>query len=335
MRFRAHSAKSLSFRAAMASSLLPMAGANIAANRWPGSGAGIGLGLTGTLGAVAGGSGLDLARLGLARTTWPTGLRWGGACAVASLAGYAVALTIPAARAVVAGSADRGTHPLPASLGLIAVATVIPEEFAFRGVLWALLHRQSGQLVATAISSLLFGIWHVLPALSGGPANEAIDAVVGDGPARVAARVGGTVLFTVVAGVLFGELRARSGSLLAPMVAHWAVNAGGVVFVQVAGRFRRPESATVEATLPSPARPRRQLNRALVMPFARRPVSSPRAIRPIVQEDAPAASDASLASFSRSSLLTSRSLAVTLSARSIAAWTRAPMSAMATTTNPA
>ena len=255
MRFRAHSGKSLSFRAAMASSLLPMAGANIAANRWRGAGAGIGLGLTGTLGAVAGGSGLGLARLGLARTTWRTGLRWGGVCAVASLAGYAVALTIPAARAVVAGSATRETHPLPASLGLIAVATVLPEEFAFRGVLWALVHRQSGQLVATAISSSLFGIWHVLPALSGGPANEAIDAVVGDGPARVAARVAGTVLFTIAAGVLFGELRARSGSLLAPMVAHWAVNAGGVVFVQMAGRFRRPESATVEATLPSPARP--------------------------------------------------------------------------------
>jgi membrane protease YdiL (CAAX protease family) len=34
--------------------------------------------------------------------------------------------------------------------------------------------------------------------------------------------------------VLFCELRARSDSLLAPMLAHWAVNGLGEVFVQLA-----------------------------------------------------------------------------------------------------
>jgi membrane protease YdiL (CAAX protease family) len=34
----------------------------------------------------------------------------------------------------------------------------------------------------------------------------------------------GTVLFTAAAGVVFCELRRRSGSLLAPAGLHWAVN---------------------------------------------------------------------------------------------------------------
>jgi membrane protease YdiL (CAAX protease family) len=34
----------------------------------------------------------------------------------------------------------------------------------------------------------------------------------------------GTVLFTAASGVVFCELRRRSGSLLAPAGLHWAVN---------------------------------------------------------------------------------------------------------------
>ncbi len=44
----------------------------------------------------------------------------------------------------------------------------------------------------------------------------------------------GTILFTAAAGVLFCELRVRSDSLLAPMLAHWAVNGLGVIFLQLA-----------------------------------------------------------------------------------------------------
>jgi membrane protease YdiL (CAAX protease family) len=40
----------------------------------------------------------------------------------------------------------------------------------------------------------------------------------------------GTVLITGAAGVLFAELRRRSGSVVAPMGLHWAVNALGVMF---------------------------------------------------------------------------------------------------------
>ena len=39
---------------------------------------------------------------------------------------------------------------------------------------------------------------------------------------------------TGASGVLFCELRIRSGSLLAPMVARWAGNGMGVIFVRTA-----------------------------------------------------------------------------------------------------
>ena len=83
------------------------------------------------------------------------------------------------------------------------------------------------------MSSALFGLWHVLPALGGGAANESVAGIVGDGVAGTALRVAGTVIFTGLAGVLLCELRARSGSLLAPILLHWAVNAFGELFVQL------------------------------------------------------------------------------------------------------
>ena len=228
----------MSYRASLTASLLVMACANVAANRLPGASVAIGLGLTGALAVVARLSGLTAADLGLARATWPAGLRWGGACVAIAAAGYGIALLIPAVRDAVGGSAP-GTweQTLLASLVIIPLATVIPEEFAFRGVLWGLLRRQSGRRVATAVSSAVFGLWHVLPSLAGGAANEAVDGVVGGvvgGTAGAVLRVVGTVVFTGAAGVLFCELRARSDSLLAPMLAHWAVNGLGEVFVQLA-----------------------------------------------------------------------------------------------------
>ena len=57
---------------------------------------------------------------------------------------------------------------------------------------------------------------------------------MGGGPLGVLVRVAGTVLFTAAAGVVFCELRVRSGSLLAPMLAHWSVNGLGVIFVYLA-----------------------------------------------------------------------------------------------------
>jgi membrane protease YdiL (CAAX protease family) len=200
----------------------------------PGAEAAVGIGLVGGLTVVARASDLSAADLGLARRTWASGLRWGGVAAAVVAAGYGIAALIPGIAGAVAGEAPSWPDALLKALVLIPLTTVIPEEYAFRGVLWGLLRRQSGRRVATAVSSALFGLWHVFPALGGGAANDSVAGVLGDGVAGAVLRVAGTVLFTGLAGVLFCELRDRSDSLLAPILLHWAVNGFGELFVLAA-----------------------------------------------------------------------------------------------------
>ena len=76
---------------------------------------------------------------------------------------------------------------------------------------------------------MLFGLWHVLPSLGLAADNQAIGSTVGTGTSGQAISVLGTVLFTALAGVVFCELRRRSGSLLASAGLHWATNGLGVL----------------------------------------------------------------------------------------------------------
>ena len=208
--------------------------ANLSFHRWPTWSVLVGVTTTAALAVLARWAKLGMADLGLARSTWKSGLRWGGVCIGVAAVGYAVALLIPMARAAVTGGFGTWSQALTAALLVVPLGTIIPEEFAFRGLLWGLAHREWGRWAATFASSAVFGLWHVAPAMGGGSANEAFDTLVGGGTLGLLLRVAGTVAFTGVAGVLFCELRVRSGSLLAPVLAHWAVNGLGVIFVQLA-----------------------------------------------------------------------------------------------------
>jgi len=222
------------FPAALGLTVATIASANVVGHLvLPDSDIAVGAAMVGGLTVVARASDLGADDLGLARRTWGSGLRWGGVAAAIVAAGYGLAAAVPAVRDAAAGGTETWSSALLKALVVIPLATVIPEEFAFRGVLWGLLRRESGRRVATAVSSALFGLWHVLPAFGGGAANESVTGVVGDGTVGVVLRVAGTVLFTGLAGVLFCELRARSGSLLAPVLLHWAVNGLGELFVLV------------------------------------------------------------------------------------------------------
>jgi membrane protease YdiL (CAAX protease family) len=171
-------------------------------------------------------AGLSWAELGLGPGTWRRGATWAAAViAVVALvlaAGAALPLTREAFR-------DSRYHlgwadALLTAFVLIPVGTVLLEEVAFRGVLWGLLRRAGGTFLATAVSSALFGLWHILPSLGLAGDNEAIGSAVGQGRPAQVITVLGTVAFTAASGVVFCELRRRSGSLLAPAGLHWAVN---------------------------------------------------------------------------------------------------------------
>jgi uncharacterized protein len=195
----------------------------------------VGLVLAACLLAVARACGLTAADLGLARSAWPAGLRWGAAAAALVGAAYAVAyLLAPVRQALPEAEGGLGRAVLWTVLVVIPLGTVVPEELAFRGLLLAQLGRRRGVLAATLLSSGLFGLWHVLPSLGGGAANAAIADVVGGDAAGTALRVAVTVVSTSVAGVVLCWLRLRSGSLLAPILAHWTVNGLGVIVALVA-----------------------------------------------------------------------------------------------------
>jgi membrane protease YdiL (CAAX protease family) len=195
----------------------------------------VGLGVAACLVVIARANGLTAAELGLARSTWRTGLRWGAAAAALVATAYAFAYLIPAARHVLPeGGGGIGRAALWTILVVIPLGTVLPEELAFRGLLLPLLGRRYGVLASTMISSSLFGLWHILPSLSGGTANAAIVGVVGGGAAGTAIRVVATVCFTAVAGAVLCWLRLRSDSLIAPALAHWTANGLGVIVALVA-----------------------------------------------------------------------------------------------------
>jgi CAAX protease family protein len=181
--------------------------------------------------AIARTAGLSWQELGLGAGTWRRGFTWAaveiGAVAVVLTAGAALPLTRHAFRdtryRLGYGSA------LLTALVLIPVGTVLLEEVAFRGVLWGLLRRMRGTATATIVSSLMFGLWHVLPSLGLAGDNEAIGSAVGKGRSAEVLTELGTVAFTTLAGVVFCELRRRSGSILAPAGLHWAANALSVL----------------------------------------------------------------------------------------------------------
>lgn len=185
-----------------------------------------------TLIALARLAGLSWQDLGLGAGTWRRGLTWAaaeiGTVAVVFAAGAALPLTRNAFHDSRYDHLGLGGTLLTAFV-LIPVGTVLLEEVAFRGVLWGLLRSARGTATATIGSSVLFGFWHVLPSLSLSTDNAAIGEAVGKGQSGEVISVLSTVVFTGLSGVLFCELRRRSGSLLAPAGLHWATNALGVL----------------------------------------------------------------------------------------------------------
>ena len=176
-------------------------------------------------------AGLSWDDLGLARRSWRRGAVYAAAAATLVAGGYAVGAALPETRPAFL---DARYHLPPASalvtaLLVIPLSTVLLEEVAFRGVLLGLVRHHRGTAWATGVSSSLFGLWHILPSLRLNKANHAVGALVGGGGGARFLVVAAVVGFTAVAGLVFCELRRRSGSLIAAAGLHWATNALGVV----------------------------------------------------------------------------------------------------------
>lgn len=188
-------------------------------------------------------TGLSWAQLGLHRDQHRSGVRWGlGAVGLVALV-YLIGVLLPVTRSAFL---DVRYHlgiggALFAAFVTIPVTTILLEEVAFRSVLWAMLARHAATWRVLVASSALFGLWHVLPAVgqatSGGGIGDALRGVGVVGAAAAVLVVLAVVLFTTVGGVVAGELRRRSGSVLASAGMHWATNSLGVLVGVIAWRL--------------------------------------------------------------------------------------------------
>jgi uncharacterized protein len=175
-------------------------------------------------------SGLGWADLGLGREHWKSGLGYAVAAVAAVALVIAVGVLLPMTRpmfmnnryATVSGA-------LIASMVIIPLQTVIPEELAFRGVLHGTLNRAWGFRGVALAGSLLFGLWHVATSLGLTGSNVGFTRLFGGGVPGMLAGVTLAVLATGAAGFVFSWLRRRSGSLIAPIALHWSLNGLGAL----------------------------------------------------------------------------------------------------------
>jgi membrane protease YdiL (CAAX protease family) len=175
-------------------------------------------------------NGLGWAELGLGRDHWKSGIGYALAAVVVVMAVIAVGALLPVTRpmfmnnhyATISGA-------LVASMIIIPLQTVIPEELVFRGVLHGTLNRAWGFRGVAVVGSLLFGLWHVATSLGLTSSNVGFTRLFGGGIVGMLAGVTLAVLATGAAGFVFSWLRRRSGSLIAPIALHWSLNGLGAL----------------------------------------------------------------------------------------------------------
>lgn len=174
--------------------------------------------------------GLGWAELGLSREHWKSGSGYALAAVVLVLSVIALGAVLPWTRpmfmnnnyATISGA-------LIASMVIIPLQTVIPEELAFRGVLHGALDRAWGWRGVAAAGSLLFGLWHIATSLGLTSSNVGFTRLFGGGVMGTVAGVLLAVAATGAAGFVFTWLRRRSGSLIAPIALHWSLNGLGAL----------------------------------------------------------------------------------------------------------
>lgn len=174
--------------------------------------------------------GLGWSELGLSREHWKAGAGYAVAAVAVVAAVIAVGLLLPWTRPMFLNNHYATlSGALVASMIIIPLQTVIPEELAFRGVLHGALDRAWGWRGVAAAGSLLFGLWHIATSLGLTSNNVGFTRIFGGGLLGTVAGVVMAVAATGVAGFVFTWLRRRSGSLLAPIALHWSLNGLGAL----------------------------------------------------------------------------------------------------------
>lgn len=180
--------------------------------------------------AVVKARGMRWSELGMSLRHMPRGLAYGAAATVAVAAVVTAGCLIPATSPFFLSERYSDLRmAVFSALVLIPLMTVLPEEFAFRGVLQGALERIFGTRGVFVVGSIAFGLWHVTTSLGLTSGNAGLSELLGTGLGGQLAGIGLAVAATSVAGAGFIWFRRRSRSLLAPIGLHWAFNAVGAL----------------------------------------------------------------------------------------------------------
>ncbi len=139
-----------------------------------------------------------------------SGVRFGLSAAAPVVLGVAVATALPRVRAEMADR-DLPDDVVQWLLLGIPLGTVASEEAAYRGALGTVAADAFGPAGGRLVQASAFGLSHIADARTTGEPMVP------------------TVLVTGLAGWVFGWLYERSGSLIAPMLVHLAINEAGAV----------------------------------------------------------------------------------------------------------
>ena len=181
--------------------------------------------LTAALILVAWTGHLTRADLGLGWRQVGAGVRYGAGAFGVVLLVLLAAAAVPATNGFLHDSRAQITGGrLLYELGVsIVLLTAIPEEFAFRGVLLGSALRLWGPWRASLVTSALFGLWHIAPTLHTMSDNHEFKGAAASVAGQVLL-VLGAIAVTFAAGLIFCWLRLKSGSLIAPVMAHAATD---------------------------------------------------------------------------------------------------------------
>ena len=178
--------------------------------------------------------GLGWAELGLGREHLRSGARYAAVAIVVVATVIGLGALLPLTRPMFLNNHYATlSGALLASMIIIPLQTVIPEELAFRGVLHGTLNRAWGLRGVAAAGSLLFGLWHITTSLGLTSGNVGFSRIFGGGVVGMLAGVVLAVLATAAAGFVFTWLRRRSGSLITPIALHWSFNGIGALAAAV------------------------------------------------------------------------------------------------------
>lgn len=180
--------------------------------------------------------------MGLARASLGSGLRLGLAVSSVLALVMVLGLLIPATREVFMD--ERADVPFSEMafkfLVEVPFGTVLLEEVTFRGVLPAMVAVRirpgpRRRLRADSVAAALFGLWHILPALSLGDSNDKITESVDPMLLQVGGVIG-SVAVTACVAMGLSWMRNRSDSVAAPALLHATANGLGSALAWIAQR---------------------------------------------------------------------------------------------------